>query len=260
MYKLITIMFISCLAMNVSIAKTVKIGTEGAYPPFNNIDSSGKLIGYDIDIANAVCAINKWDCQWVTQDWDGIFVALDNRKYDIIIAGVSITEERKKAMLFSIPYGNDNVSFVASVDSEMAGIDSIEDIFKALSNKTVGVQVSTVSLGLLEQQVPNTKIKQYEKQDEMVADLVSGRIDVGLADSTSWQNFLQGQGKGGFKQIGPLVSGQQYPVLGSGFGAAVRKNDKELLTQFNYALRKIKRNGTATKLSNKWFGFDIITN
>ena len=105
-------------------AKSIKIGTEGAYPPWNNLNAAGELEGAEIDFGNEACKRMNADCEWVTQDWDGIIPALLNGKYDIIIAGMSITEERKKKVNFTNGYMTDGIRFAALKSSNLGSIGS----------------------------------------------------------------------------------------------------------------------------------------
>ncbi|TIS58406.1 MAG: transporter substrate-binding domain-containing protein, partial [Mesorhizobium sp.] len=105
---------------SVDAAEKIKIGTEGAYPPFNTITPDGKVEGFDIDIANALCAQMKIECEIVTQDWDGIIPALQAKKFDAIIASMSITEERKKQVAFTHKYYTTPLALVALKDADIA--------------------------------------------------------------------------------------------------------------------------------------------
>ncbi|MDP7522860.1 MAG: transporter substrate-binding domain-containing protein, partial [Arenicellales bacterium] len=120
--------FISLLAMSIlsmltiANAKSIRIGTEGAYPPWNNLNAAGELEGAEIDFGNEACKRMGAECEWVTQDWDGIIPALLNGKYDIIIAGMSITEERKQKVNFTNGYMTDGARFSVLKDSGLANI------------------------------------------------------------------------------------------------------------------------------------------
>src|SRR5262245_41140975 len=118
--------------------RKVKIGTEGAYPPFNSIDTSGELVGFDIDIAKALCDAANFECEFVVQDWDGIIPGLIAKKYDAIIASMSITDERRKAVDFTDKYYNTPAKFVAA---EGAGFDISPE---GLAGKAIGVQRATI--------------------------------------------------------------------------------------------------------------------
>ncbi len=119
----------------------LKIGTEGAYPPFNNLTADGKLEGFDIDIANALCAEMKVTCEFVTQDWDGIIPALQAGKFDAIIASMSITDERKQKVDFTHKYYNTPSAVVAPKDTTIKGVTKAD-----LAGKTIGVATSTTHL------------------------------------------------------------------------------------------------------------------
>ena len=126
MKKILLILFsLSFLSLTtISNAKSIRIGTEGAYPPWNNLNSAGDLEGAEIDFGNEACARMGVDCEWVTQDWDGIIPALLQGKYDIIIAGMSITEERKEKVNFTNGYMTDGACLVVSKDSALAAYQS----------------------------------------------------------------------------------------------------------------------------------------
>jgi polar amino acid transport system substrate-binding protein len=225
-------------------AEVLRIGTEGAYPPFNQIDPSGELIGFDIDIAQALCDNMKVTCEFVRQDWDGIIPGLLARKYDAIIASMSITEERKRAVDFTDPYYSNKLRFVAA---EGAGLDP-----QNLKGKVVGAQRATISASYLEDHpIKGAKVKLYDTQENAYLDLASGRVDVILADmlvSHEWLNSAAGEG---FAFLGEPID------IGDTVGIAVRKGDTELLARLNAALASIIADGTYEELNAKYFPFPI---
>ena len=155
--------FIALIALcltNVAYSKTIRIGTEGAYPPWNNLNSAGDLEGAEIDFGNEACKRMGVTCEWITQDWDGIIPALLNGKYDIIIAGMSITEERKEKVNFTTGYMTDGARFAVLKDSGLSDLAiggmakvnlnnaggkeqaAIGQLIAAMNGKTVCVQSS----------------------------------------------------------------------------------------------------------------------
>ena len=123
-----TALFVSAPA----VAETLRIGTEGAYPPFNQIDASGEVVGFDLDIAKALCAEMQVECTVVTSDWDGIIPALNNNKFDFLVASMSITDERKQAVDFTEPYYTNKLQFVAPKDADFQTDEA------SLDGKTIG--------------------------------------------------------------------------------------------------------------------------
>jgi len=230
--------------------KKVRVGTEGAYPPFNSIDSSGELIGFDIDIAKALCAAAKYDCEFVVQDWDGIIPGLLAKKYDAIIASMSITDERKKKVDFTSKYYNTPAKFVAKKGMNF-------DISPmGLKGKSVAVQRATIHENFLRAEFPGMDIRVYATQDEANADLVSGRVDLGMADSVALlEGFIEtDQGKG-FEFVGPDYNDPKYH--GDGAGIAVRKGEDDLRKGLNKAIAMILADGTYKKINDKYFDFDV---
>lgn len=228
----------------------ITMGTEGAYPPFNFVDKDGNLQGFDVEIGNALCAAMEVECEWVTSDWDGIIPALMAKKFDTIIASMSITEERKEKIGFSQKYYNTPAKFVRMKDS------GIEINSESLQGKTVGVQSSTTHENFLRGEFEDVvEIKTYGTQDEANLDFVSGRVDLLLADSVVLSEFL----KSDDGQVGEFV-GDSYTdpkYFGEGAGIGVRKEDTELRDMLNKAIDKIVSDGTYKTINDKYFEFDV---
>lgn len=225
-------------------ADKLRIGTEGAYPPFNQIDSTGAVIGFDIDIAAALCNQMEVECEFVTQDWDGIIPGLLAKKYDAVVASMSITEERLNAVAFTDPYYSNKLQLVAPKGSE---IDPGN-----LKGKTVGAQRATISASYLEDNFKDiVNIKLYDTQENAYLDLESGRTDVVLADMLVTYEWLQKGAGEKFAFIGEPVNIDDH------IGIAVRKDDGELLKRLNEALAAIVADGTYAKINAKYFPFSI---
>ena len=231
--------------------KKLRIGVEGAYPPFSEVGPDGKLKGFDIDIAMALCAEMKAECTLVAQEWDGIIPALQSRKFDAIIASMAITEERLKVVNFSAKYYNTPSRLVAKagakLDASAAG----------LKGKRIGVQRSTIQDRFATATFAGAEVVRYAKADEVYLDLAAGRIDAVLGDVLAVQfGFLNTpQGKG-FAFFGP---GYDDPkIFGTGSGIAVRKADAALQAKFNAAITAISANGVYKKVNDKYFDFDVF--
>lgn len=229
----------------------IRIGVEGAYPPFSEVTTDGKLVGFDIDIANALCAEMGAECTMVQQDWDGIIPSLLARKYDAIIASMSITPERKKKVAFTNKYYNTPGKFVRKKGS---GIEISE---AGLKGKIVGVQRATTHDNFVTEVFGDTvEVKRYATQDEAYLDAVAGRVDLLLADSVAMDDgFLKTDEGKDFEFVGPGYSDPKY--FGEGAGIAIRKKDKDLVEKFNAAIAAIIANGTYKKINDKYFEFDV---
>lgn len=231
--------------------KKIRIGVEGAYPPFSMVSLDGKLVGFDIDIANALCEEMGAECTMVQQDWDGIIPALLEGKYDAICASMSITEKRKKKVAFTDPYYNTPSKFARKKGS---GIEITKD---GMKGKTVGVQRATAHAEFVKAEFGDVvDLKLYATQDEAYLAAVAGHVDLLLADSVAInEGFLKtDQGKD-FEFVGPDFSEPKY--FGDGAGIAVRKGDKDLVAGFNKALAAILANGTFNKIKDRYFDFNV---
>lgn len=241
----------SSLAGFAFAGQKVKVGTEGAYPPFNYMDENGKLVGFDIDIAKALCQEAGYDCEFVVVEWDGLIPALMAKKIDCIIASMSITEERKEKVDFTKKYYQTPARFV---DKKGAGIEISKE---GLKGKTVGVQRATVSENFIRDNFGDVMdIKSYAKQEEANMDLVSGRVDLVFADQVVLLGgFIQTEEGKDFEFIGPSYLDEQW--FGEGIGIAVRKGDDDLRKGLTKAIKDIRENGTYKEINDKYFDFDL---
>ena len=231
-------------------AEELRIGVEGAYPPFSWKEADGTLKGFDIDLAFALCEKMGRDCKLVEQDWDGMIPALLAKKYDAIIASMSINEERKKRVDFSDKYYNTPARFVAA---EGSGLDVSP---AGLAGKAVGVQRGTTHQCFMEKVYPDADLRLYPTQEEVFIDLAAGRLDAQVSDSIQAdEGFLETDAGKGFAFVG----GVQFDLEchGEGAGIAVRKGEDELREAFNAAITAIREDGTYRSINDKYFDFDV---
>jgi polar amino acid transport system substrate-binding protein len=230
--------------------KVLKIGTEGAYPPFNNLTADGKLEGFDVDIAKALCDEMKVKCEFVTQDWDGIIPALQAGKFDAIIAQMSITEERKQKVDFTNRYTHTPPAIVAPKDSDIKGVTK-ED----LAGKTIGVATSTTHFNYAEKTYTDSTIKAYPTSQEEQLDLANGRLDAINDDIIVLEDWLKTPDGACCKLIGAITLVPE--IHGPGAGIAVRKGETDLVNKFNAAIDAIRANGKYKEINDKYFSFDV---
>ena len=243
------------LVASVSVAqaqmKKVVIGTEGAYPPFNSLTSDGKLIGFDVDIAKALCKEAKFDCTFVTQDWDGMIPALLANKFDAIIASMSITEERMEKIDFTDPYYNTPPAIAVPKSSKIAGTSDAD-----LAGKILGAQSATTHSNYAEEKLSSATLKLYPTPDEYKADIASGRIDAVIDDVVVLGDWVKTDEGSCCRILGTLVPDMKINGIGAGIG--LRKGSDDLKAAFNAAIKAIRANGTYKAINDKYFAFDVF--
>lgn len=228
----------------------VRIGTEGAYPPFNATDAAGNLVGFDIDIAKALCVKMKVECEFVTQDWAGIIPALQAGKYDAIIASMSITPERKEQVGFTKKYYNTPPAVAVPKDSAIAGVTA-ED----LKGKTIGAQASTTHSRYSEEYFKDSELKLYPTSEEYKLDLQNGRLDAAVDDVVVLSQWVKSPEGACCKIVGTI---EPVPEIhGEGAGIALRKEDTDLAEMFNKAIEEVRADGTYGEINKKYFDFDV---
>jgi len=222
---------------------TIRIATEGAYPPFNMKNADGELIGFDVDIAKALCAEMEGDCEIVAQDWDGIIPGLVADKYDAIVASMSITPERDEKVDFTNRYYSNYLRIVAKEDSGIGGQDD-------LAGKTVGAQRATIAANWVEDNLGRTAtVKLYDTQTAAYSDLEVGRLDALVSDVYPAYDWMKD--KEGFAFVGERID------IDDKIAIAVREGDEDLRQKFNAALDAIRESGQYAEINEKYFPFDI---
>jgi len=245
-----TFSFLLLLSTSAFAKDTLRIGVEGAYPPFSKTTKDGKLEGFDIDIAHALCNDMGVECKLVKQDWDGIIPALLAKKYDAIIASMSITEERKAKVDFTKPYYKSPARFITKKGA------NIEISAAGLKGKSVGVQRGTVSDKFITGTYgEGVDIKRYGTQEEAYLDLNAGRADLVFADAFVLLEFIGSDKGSAYEFVGGSYTDPKY--FGDGIGIAVRKGDSELQAKLNKAIDNI-RMSPYDKVRSKYFDFEIF--
>ncbi|HKS13059.1 MAG TPA: ABC transporter substrate-binding protein [Pseudomonas sp.] len=231
---------------NAMAAEKLRMGIEAAYPPFNNKDASGQVVGFDKDIGDALCAKMKVECSVVTSDWDGIIPALNAKKFDFLVSSLSITDERKQAVDFTDRYYSNKLQFIAPKN-----VDFKTDK-DSLKGKSIGTQRATLAGTWLEDTYgSDIDIKLYDTQENAYLDLTSGRVDAILADKYVNYDWLKTDAGKNYEFKGePVVESDEI-------GIAVRKGDDALRNKLNAALKEIIADGTYKKINDKYFPFSI---
>ena len=228
----------------------LRIGTEGAYPPFNYYDSDNNLIGFDVDIAKALCEEMNAECTFVAQDWDGIIPALRANKFDAIIASMSITPERDEVVDFTDKYYNTPPAIAVLKDSELT-----EATPEALADIIMGAQSSTTHANFAEKHFAETELRRYGTPEEYKLDLASGRIDAAIDDVVVLSDWINSEDGACCKILTTLTPDPE--INGPGAGIAIREGEDELKEKFNAAIDAIRANGTYDEIQKKYFDFDV---
>jgi polar amino acid transport system substrate-binding protein len=228
----------------------VKFGVAAEpYPPFSSKDASGKWVGFEIDLMDAVCAEAKMKCELVEVAWDGIIPSLQEKKIDVIWSSMSITEKRMQVIDFTEMYYDTPAVFVAAKSSD------IQISKEGLDGKIIGVQTSTTHADFATKAYGDVaEVKIYDTQDNANADLVAGRVDVLLADAIALDAFVKSdQGK----DYEVKAEAPDDPIFGKGVGGGMRKEDDDLEGKLNTAIKALLDNGKYNEIAKKYFDFDI---
>lgn len=242
MKKLLLASLLACFSLSASAQQqTVRFATEATYAPFETTDASGKIVGFDVDLVAAICKDLQFTCTFQNQSFDSLIPGLKFRRFDAVIAGMDITPEREKQVLFTNPYYDNSALFVVRT-----GTFSHPD---QLKGKRVGVQNGTTHQKYLTDKRPDISIVPYDSYQNAKLDLENGRIDAIFGDTAVVSEWLQPGGK--LTATGDKITDKDY--FGRGLAIAVRKDNTQLQQQFNSALNKIHADGTYQTIYNKWF-------
>lgn len=243
--------FITLAMAHTAAAETVKVGIAAEpYPPFAAMDSAGKWTGWEVEIIDAICDAAKLECEVTPTAWDGIIPSLLGKQIDVIMASMSITEERSKTIDFTNKYYNSPAVIVADKSMEITPDNA------GLKGKILGIQASTTHATYAQEHfADDAELKSYQTQDEANQDLIAGRIDATQADAIAMADFVNSDA-GKCCEIKGAVADDEA-ILGKGIGAGVRKGDDELREKLNAGIAAIVENGTHKKITDKYFTVDI---
>jgi len=241
MKKVVIAALLAGLSLSASAAQTLRFATEASYPPFEFVDSDNKIQGFDVDLANALCKEMDATCTFTNQAFDSLIPSLKFRRFDAVMAGMDITPDREKQVLFSNPYYDNSAIFIAQ-KGKTADV-------AALKGKRVGVQNGTTHQKYLSDKHSDITVVPYDSYQNAVLDLKNGRIDAVFGDTAVVNEWLKQNAN--LAPLGEKVTDKDY--FGTGLGIAVRQGNSELQGKFNAALEKIKADGTYKTIYSKWF-------
>ncbi|NPT61077.1 ABC transporter substrate-binding protein [Paraburkholderia elongata] len=231
---------------------TVRFGVDASYPPFESKGTDGKLVGFDVDLGNEICARLKAKCVWVENDFDGMIPALKAKKFDGVLSSMSMTPQRAEQVAFSAKLFNTPTRLVAKTGSPLLPTP------QSLAGKTIGVEQGTIQETYAKTywEPKGAKIVPYQNQDQVYTDLLSGRLDAALQDAVQAElGFLKTPRGAGFAFAGKDIVDEK--VLGNGAGIGMRKDDADLKVKVDKAIADIIKDGTYKKIEKKYFDFDV---
>ena len=238
MKKLLTAAALLALTAGLAHAQTIRMGTEGAYPPYNFINDAGEVDGFERELGDELCKRAELTCEWVTNEWDSIIPNLVSGNYDTIIAGMSITDERDKVIDFTQNY-------IPPAASSYAALSADAD----LKGGVVAAQTATIQAGYVAES--GATLLEYPTPDETVAAVRNGEADAVFADKDFLAPIVAESG-------GELVWAGQDVQIGGGIGVGVRESDTELKATFDKAIQSMKDDGSLNAMIKKWFGEDAL--
>jgi polar amino acid transport system substrate-binding protein len=218
----------------------IVIATDATWPPMEMVDESKEIVGFDIDLMKAAAEKGGFTVEFQNTAWDGIFAGLAAGEYDAVMSSVTITEERKGTMDFSVPYINAGQILV--VHQATSGVKTLADLI----GKSVGAQIGTTGSFEIEK-VSGVELRTYDEIGLAFEDLVNGRIDALVADTPVAADFalMNPNYKGKMKIVGEPFTEEFY-------GVAVKKGNKEILDAINKGLNAVLNTNTYDKIEDEW--------
>ncbi|MEI7223047.1 arginine ABC transporter substrate-binding protein [Pectobacterium carotovorum] len=241
MKKLVLATLLAGIAFSATAADTIRFASSATYPPFESLDASNEIVGFDMDLAKALCKQMQATCTFTNQAFDSLIPALKFRRYDAVISGMDITAERSKQVAFTQPYYANSAVVIAQKGK-------FSD-FAAMKGKRIGMENGTTHQKYMHDKHPEVQTVSYDSYQNAVLDLKNGRIDGVFGDTAVVNEWIKTNPE--LATVGEHVTDAEY--FGTGLGIAVRPDDKALLEKLNKALDAIKADGTYKTINDKWF-------
>jgi len=234
------------LSASISAAEKLKMGMEAGHPPFNGKDASGQVVGFDVDIGNALCAKMKVECEIVTGDWDTLIPSLNNNEFDFLVSSLPISAAREQAVDFTLPYYSDKLELVAAKNAVLSPDKT------SLKGKVIGAQRGTAAGTWLQENLGNdAAVMLFDTQEDAYQELTTGGLDAVLTEKYVSYEWLKSDAGKNYETKGDSVGD------GDKVGIAVRKGDA-LRDKLNAALKDIIADGTYKKINDRYFPFNIL--
>ena len=237
-------------------AAELKIGTSADYAPWESVDAAGQIVGFDRDVGDEMCKRIQATCTWENQAFDGLLPGLQVGKFDLVISGVSINEERSKKVEFSVAYSDAPHSIAIAAGGTGKDATSAAELVEALKGKAIGVQTGSTHEQVIKAHFPDATVRIYDRPEQVADDIKAGRIDAGLMERSAWEPLMAASG-GKIVFAGPLLTSSDFVEFGHGQGIVLRKGQDELKAKVDAAVVDLLKDGTLKTLSQKWFGYDV---
>ncbi|PKH24312.1 arginine ABC transporter substrate-binding protein [Enterobacterales bacterium CwR94] len=241
MKKLLLAGLLAGMAFTAQAAETIRFASSATYPPFESLDGNNQIVGFDIDLAKALCANMQANCTFTNNPFDSLIPALKFRRFDAVISGMDITPERSKQVTFTAPYYANSAVVIA----QKGKFSSLEQ----LKGKRIGMENGTTHQKFMQDKHPEVVTVAYDSYQNAILDLKNNRLDGVFGDTAVVNEWLKTNP--GLGTVGEHVTDAQY--FGTGLGIAVRPDNTALLEKLNAALTAIKADGTYQKINQKWF-------
>ncbi|PAK11296.1 ABC transporter substrate-binding protein [Burkholderia ubonensis] len=257
MKKILAAVTVALLAVSAGSAyakdwTTVRFGVDASYPPFESKGPDGKVVGFDVDLGNEICARMKAKCVWIENDFDGMIPALKARKFDGVLSSMSMTPAREEQIAFSAKLFNTPTRLVAKKGSSL-----MPDV-KSVKGHRIGVEQGTIQETYAKTYwaPAGATVVPYQNQDQVYADLIAGRLDGALQDAVQAEiGFLKTPRGKDFQFVGTDLDDPK--TLGNGAGIGLRKEDTDLKAKIDKAIGDMRKDGTYDKIAKKYFDFDV---
>jgi polar amino acid transport system substrate-binding protein len=243
--------FLAFAQLGARAGETLRVASEGARPPFNYLDADNRLAGFEIDLMREICKRIDAECEFVTQEWESLVPGLVAKQYDLVIAAMEITQERRRTIAFSAPYAHTPSALVVDRERTLAGADAA-----ALKDLRVGVEAESAQQAYFEDKLPGVELRRYATLEEAMLDLAEDRVDIVAEDKRAAAEFLKNRKEGRCCRIAADLP-QDADYFGAGFGIGLRKEDSALKSRVDAALAAIIADGTHQAINAKYFDFEI---
>jgi len=255
--RVLLVSLAALLGVSAARAESLRIASSADFPPWESVDAANEIVGFDRDIGNEVCKRIGADCSWTNQAFDGLLPGLQVGKYDLIMSGLSINDEREKQVDFSAPYADAPNNIVVAAGSPVAQAKNTKALEEGLAGKVIGAQTGSTHEAVIRAHFKDADVRLYDRAEQVADDIVAGRLDAGLMERSAWEGMMASRKDSGITIAGPLITSADYAEFGRGQAIALKKGKDDLKKRIDQAVNAMLADGTVAKLSEKWFKYDV---